>query len=42
MYLLDAPTGGTVMFVIDDVDGVDAAGLIQAATPIVQSIGFVQ
>ena len=42
VYLLDAPTGGTVMLVIDDVDGVDAAGLIQAATPIVQSIGFVQ
>ena len=41
IYLLDAPTGDTVMIVIDDVDGVDRAGLIAAATPIVNSITFV-
>lgn len=41
IYLLDAPTGDTVMIVIDDVDGIDPAGLIAAATPIVNSITFV-
>jgi len=41
VYLLDVPSGGTVMFVIDDVDGVDSAGLTKAATPIIESVGFV-
>jgi len=41
IYLIDAPSGDTVMIVIDDVDGVDRAGLIAAATPIVNSITFV-
>ena len=40
VYLLDVPGGGTLLVVIDDVDGVDAAGLVTAATPIVESIGF--
>jgi hypothetical protein len=40
VYLLDVPGGGTVLLAIDDVDGVDAAGLIQAATPIVESLDF--
>ena len=40
VYLLDVPTGGTLLLAIDDVDGVDAAGIVQAATPIVESIGF--
>jgi hypothetical protein len=40
VYLLDAPLGDTVMVVIDDVDGVDAAGLRAAATPIVNSLTF--
>jgi hypothetical protein len=40
VYLLDAPAGGTVVVAIRDVDGVDAAGLVSAATPIVESISF--
>jgi hypothetical protein len=40
VYLLDAPSGDTVMVVIDDVDGVDAAGLVAAATPVVESFRF--
>jgi hypothetical protein len=40
VYLVDAPSGDTVMIVIDDVDGVDRAGLIAAATPIVNSLVF--
>jgi hypothetical protein len=40
VYLLDAPSGDTVMVVIDDVDGVDQAGLVAAATPIVNSVAF--
>ena len=40
VYLLDGPSGDTVMVVIDDVDGIDRAGLIAAATPIVESILF--
>jgi hypothetical protein len=42
VYLVDAPSGGTVMIVIDDADGVDRAGLIAAATPIVNSISFLE
>ena len=42
VYLLDVPSGGTLMVVIDDVDGVDAAGLVTAAIPTVESIGFVR
>jgi hypothetical protein len=40
LYLLDAPSSGTVMVVVDDVDGGDGPGLVDAATPIVESIGF--
>jgi hypothetical protein len=40
IYLLDAPSGDTVMVVIDDVDGVDRDALIAAATPIVNSFVF--
>lgn len=40
VYLLDAPSGDTVMVVIDDVDGADRDGLVAAATPIVESIVF--
>jgi hypothetical protein len=40
VYLLDAPSGDTVMVVIDDVDGVDREGLVAAATPIVNSLDF--
>ena len=40
VYLVDAPSGDTVMVVIDDVDGVDTAGLVAAATPIVNSLVF--
>lgn len=40
VYLLDAPSGDTVMVVIDDVDGVDPAGLVAAATPILNSLAF--
>jgi hypothetical protein len=40
VYLLDAPSGDTVMVVIDDVDGVDRDGLIAAATPVVESLVF--
>jgi hypothetical protein len=38
VYLIDLPLGDTVMIVIDDVDGVDPAGLISAATPIVNAL----
>ena len=40
VYLLDTPSGDTVMVVIDDVDGVDQAGLEAAALPIVNSLAF--
>ena len=40
VYLLDAPSGDTVMVVIDDVDGVDRDVLVAAATPIVNSLVF--
>jgi hypothetical protein len=40
VYLLDTPSGDTVMVVIDDVDGVDSGGLVTAATPIVYSLVF--
>jgi hypothetical protein len=40
VYLLDTSPGVTVMVVIDDVDGVDAAGLSAAAMPVVQSLTF--
>jgi hypothetical protein len=40
VYLLDTPSGDTVMVVIDDVDGVDRSALIAAATPIVNSLVF--
>jgi len=40
VYLLDTPSGDTVMIVIDDVDGVDPAGLIAASTPVVETIVF--
>ncbi|HEY7968840.1 MAG TPA: hypothetical protein VID95_02525 [Candidatus Limnocylindrales bacterium] len=40
VYLLDTPSGDTVMVVIDDVDGVDRDGLIAAATPVVESLVF--
>ncbi len=40
IYLLDTPSGDTVMVVVDDVDGVDRAGLVAAATPIVNSFVF--
>lgn len=40
VYLLDAPGDVTVMVVIDDVDGVDPAGLRAAATPVVESLRF--
>ena len=40
VYLLDLPSGDTVMVVIDDVDGVDQPGLVAAATPIVKSLAF--
>ena len=41
VYLLDLPSGDTVMVVIDDVDGVDGSGLEAAAMPIVTSMSFV-
>lgn len=40
VYLLDLPSGDTVMVVIDDVDGLDQAGLVAAATPILESLAF--
>jgi hypothetical protein len=40
VYLLDTPSGDTVMIVIDDVDGVDQPKLEAAATPIVNSLSF--
>ena len=40
VYLLDTPSGDTVMVVIDDVDGVDQAGLVAAAMPVVNSLVF--
>ena len=42
VYLIDAPSGDTVMVVIDDVDGVDRDALIAAATPIIESLEFVK
>ena len=40
VYLLDLPSGDTVMVVIDDVDGIDQPGLEAAAMPIVNSLSF--
>jgi hypothetical protein len=40
VFLLDTPSGDTVMVVIDDVDGVDRPGLQAAAMPIVNSLSF--
>ena len=40
VYLLDLPSGDTVMVVIDDVDGVDQPGLEAAAVPIVGTLAF--
>jgi hypothetical protein len=40
VYLLDAPSGDTVLVVIDDVDGADRAELTAAAMPVVESIVF--
>ena len=40
VYLLDTPSGDTVMVVIDDVDGVDQPALEAAALPIVNSLVF--
>ena len=40
VFLLDTPSGDTVMVVIDDVDGVDQPGLEAAAMPIVNSLSF--
>jgi hypothetical protein len=40
VYLVDTPSGDTVMVVIDDVDGVDRDALVAAATPIVNSLVF--
>jgi hypothetical protein len=40
VYLIDAPSGDTLMVVIDDVDGVDQAGLVAAGTPVVNSLVF--
>jgi hypothetical protein len=40
IYLLDTSPGVTVMVVIDDVDGVDAKGLIDASKPVVESLAF--
>lgn len=42
VYLIDAPSGDTVMVVIDDVDGIDRNGLIAAAAPFVNSLVFAQ
>ena len=41
IYLLDAPSGDTVIVVIDDPDGVDVSALVASATPIVESLEFV-
>ncbi len=40
VFLLDTPSGDTVMVVIDDVDGVDQPRLEAAAMPIVNSLSF--
>ena len=40
VFLLDTPSGDTVMVVIDDVDGVDQPQLEAAAMPIVSSLSF--
>ena len=40
VYLLDLPSGDTAMVVIDDVDGIDQAGLVAAARPVVESLAF--
>jgi len=40
VYLLDTPSGDTVMVVIDDVDGVNQPPLEGAALPIVNSLAF--
>ena len=40
IYMLDAPSGDTVMVVADDVDGIDPNGLAVAAQPVVDSLVF--
>ena len=40
VFLLDTPSGDTVMVVIDDVDGVNQPALEAAAMPIVNSLAF--
>jgi hypothetical protein len=40
VFLLDVPSGDTVMVVIDDVDGIDQPALEVAAMPIVNSLSF--
>ena len=40
VYLLDLPSGETVMVVIDDPDGEEQPALVTAAEPIVQSLTF--
>lgn len=40
VYLLDLPSGDTVMVVIDDADGIDQPALEAAALPIVNSLAF--
>ena len=40
IYVLDAPSGDTVMVVADDVDGIDPNGLVAAAQPVVDSLVF--
>jgi hypothetical protein len=40
VYLLDLPSGDTIMVVVDDVDGIDQPGLVAAATPLVESLAF--
>ena len=40
VYVLDLPSGETVMVVIDDPDGTDQPALVAAAQPIVESVTF--
>jgi hypothetical protein len=40
VYLLDLPSGDTVMVVGVVVDGIDQPGLVAAATPVVESLAF--
>ncbi len=40
VYLLDTPSGETVMAVVDDVDGIDRDALVAAAEPVIDSLEF--